>query len=79
MTGYGRINPATGKWEVVSRGVFERDRRNPSGAASKAETRVDIHPRTTGGISGAGSKKVNPIYRMLGRGGGGGMFGIKNR
>lgn len=32
-------------------------------------------PRQVGGISGAGAKRVNPIYRMLGRGGGSGGGG----
>ena len=35
--------------------------------------------RTTGGITGAGAKKVNPVYRNIGGGGLGGMFNTKNR
>lgn len=80
--GMGRANPATGKPEVVSRSVFDRDVKNPSNAKTKAETRINIHPRTTGGIAGAGAKRVNPVYRMLGGKGGagaGGMFSTKNR
>ena len=34
--------------------------------------------RTTGGIAGAGAKKVNPVYRMMGRGGGAGGAFIEN-
>lgn len=38
--------------------------------------------RNSGGIAGKSAKNVNPIYRMIGRGGGGGIggaFGIKNK
>ena len=35
--------------------------------------------RTTGGISGAGAKNVNKIYRPMGGGAGGGLLGNKQR
>jgi hypothetical protein len=77
--GYGRKNPVTGKWEVVSRDVFERDVKNPEQAKAKVESRKVINTRTTGGIEGAGAKNVGKVYRMMGGGGLGGIFGTKNR
>jgi len=43
---------------------------------------IDTSPRTQGGIAAGASKRVNPVYKMMGKLGGGGiggMFGVKNR
>jgi hypothetical protein len=68
--GMGRKNPATGKWEVVSRSVWDRDVKSPSEAKAKAESRKVINTNPSTGRTRIGN---------LAGGAMGGMFGIKNR
>ena len=45
-------------------------------AAKGGSIKAADKPRSQGGIGKGADKKVNPVYRMMGRGGGlGGMFG----
>ena len=61
-----RTSPPTGRGEIVSPNVRERDLKSPDKGKKKAETRIKI---STG----------NTRIGNLAGGGIGGMFGIKNR
>ncbi len=79
--------PAPGKRNPTEQSIYEQELRDvrqdklgskESGSKKTIKISSNSSARTTGGITGAAAKRINPVYRNMG-GGIGGMFGTKNR